>query len=49
MLDLPNFNAKLPKTNYTNTTYKCNINILYTYVLEYHLFLVPKVIHFFII
>jgi hypothetical protein len=49
MLDLRNLNAKLPNINYTNTKYECNINILYSYVLEYHLFLVSNVIHFFII
>jgi hypothetical protein len=49
MLDLPNLNVKFPNTNYTNITYKCNINIWYTYVFEYHLFFVLNVIHFFTI
>jgi hypothetical protein len=49
MLDLPNLNVNIPNINYNNTTYECNINILYTYVLEYHFFLVSNVIHFFII
>jgi len=49
MLNLPNLNVKLPNTNYTNTTYECNLNILYTYVFEYHLFFVPDVIQIFII